>query len=80
MIRQGYNNKQNYQAYQIYNVINYRQPQVDNIPGPNFEPLDTCLLEVSKSVCKLQIYIDGCDCWGSGFFLKFLINENSITG
>ena len=74
MISQGYNNFQNYQAFKVYNKINYRQPQVDNIPGPNFEYLDPCLLDVSKSVCKLRIDTNKGSFGGSGFFLKFLIN------
>ena len=74
MITQGYNNYQNYQAYQPYNIINYRQQQVDNVPGPNFEILDPCLLNVSKSVCKIRIDTILGSFGGSGFFLKFLIN------
>ena len=73
----GYNNYQNYQHYQnyqTYNIVNQRQMQVDNIPGPNFEILDPCLLIVAKSVCKIRIDTSYGSFGGSGFFLKFLIN------
>ena len=74
MISQSYNNYQNFQDYKGHNKINYREPQVDNIPGPNFEYPDLCLLNVSKSVCKLRIDTNHGSFGGSGFFLKFLIN------
>ncbi len=61
---------QNYQAHLNYS----RQPQVDNVPGPNFEILDPCLLNVAKSVCKIKIDTNHGSFGGSGFFLKFLIN------
>ena len=51
-------------------------PQVDNIPGPNFEILDPILLNVAKSVCKIRIDTNNGFFGGSGFFLKFLINGN----
>ena len=80
MLPQSYNNYQpsqhfvRYQPYQVYNRVNYRQKQVDNIPGPNFEILDPNLLNVSKSVCKIRIDTNQGSFGGSGFFLKFLIN------
>ena len=61
---------QNYKAHLNYS----RQPQVDNVPGPNFEDLDPCLLNVAKSVCKIRIDTNHGSFVGSGFFLKFLIN------
>ena len=61
---------QNYKAHLNYS----RQPQVDNVPGPNFEILDPCLLNVAKSVCKIRIDTNNGSFGGSGFFLKFLIN------
>ena len=68
----SYNN--NYQKYQTNNLVNHRQKQVDNIPGPSFEDLDPCLLFVVKSVCKIRIDTNKGSFGGSGFFLKFLIN------
>ena len=71
---QNYQHYQNYQPYQAYNVVNQRQMQVENVPGPNFEILDPCLLIVAKSVCKIRIDTNNGSFGGSGFFLKFLIN------
>ena len=64
---------QNYKPYPTYKIINYRQLQVDNIPGPNFENPDPYLLDVAKSVCKIKIDTNHASFGGSGFFLKFLI-------
>ena len=62
---------QNYKVNQTY-----RQLQSDEVPGPNFENPDPCLLEVAKSVCKIRIDTNnGTYICGTGFFLKFLINE-----
>ena len=74
MLPQGYNNNQHQQNNQPYKIINYRQPQVDNIPGPNFENPDPSFLNVSKSICKIRIDTNLGSFGGSGFFLKFLIN------
>ena len=83
MLPQGYNNyqpyqnyqpHQNYQPYQPYKVINYRQPQVDEVSGPPFEIPDPIFLTVSKSVCKIRIDTNHGSFGGSGFFLKFLVN------
>ena len=70
-LSQKYQTSQNYQAHLNYS----RQPQVDNVPGPNFEILDPCLLNVAKSVCKIRIDTNHGSFCGSGFFLKFLINR-----
>ena len=85
---QKYQTSQNYQVYQNYRSsqsnqtsnnyqthLNYsRQPQVDNVPGPNFEDLDPILLNVFKSVCKIRIDTNNGSFGGSGFLLKSLIN------
>ena len=72
---QVYQSSQNYQAKQSYKIINYRQPQSDEVPGPNFENPDPYLLEVSKSVCKIRIDTNnGTYISGTGFFLRILIN------
>ena len=65
---------QNYQPQPTYKINNYRQQEVDNIPGPNFEILDTALLNVAKSLCKIKIETNKGFFFGSGFFLKLLIN------
>ena len=74
MLPQGSNNYQPYQNIQTFEAINHRQPQVDNIPGPNFEIHDPIFLNVSKSICKIRIDTNFGSFGGSGFFLKFLIN------
>ena len=70
---QSYLNNQPSQTYQVNQT--YRQLQSDEVPGPNFENPDPCLLEVAKSVCKIRIDTNnGTYISGTGFFLKFLIN------
>ena len=66
---------QDYQIQPTYKIINYRQLQSDEVPGPNFENPDPCLLRVAKSVCKIKIDTNnGTYISGTGFFLRFLIN------
>ena len=45
------------------------------IAGSPFEYLDSCLIDVSKSVCKIKIGKKSESVFGSGFLLRYLINE-----
>ena len=42
--------------------------------GSKFEELDTCLTDVSKSVCKLRIEANSEIKYGTGFLLRYPIN------
>ena len=44
------------------------------ILGSKFEELDTCLTDVSKSMCKLKIKVNSEIQYGIGFLLKYPIN------
>ena len=71
---QSFYNYQNQKQYSAYNMVKFRQPQVINVPGPDFEIPDPSFLKVSKSICKIRIDTDYGSFGGSGFFLKILIN------
>ena len=48
------------------------------ISGSKFEELDTCLMDVSKSVCKLKIELNSEIKYGTGFFLRYPIDGKYI--
>ena len=65
---QVYQPFQNYHVHPNYKIITSRQDEVDNMEGPKIENLDTCLLTVSKSICKIKIDKNKGFSAGSGFF------------
>ena len=49
------------------------------VVGSKFEELDTCLMDVSKSVCKLKIEVNKEIYYGTGFLLRYPIDGKHFT-
>ena len=49
------------------------------VVGSKFEELDTCLMDVSKSVCKLKIEVNPKIHYGTGFLLRYPIDGKHFT-